>query len=160
MRIDTTLKPPMARASFALFFAAMSVLLLLLLVTYVYVFSARGYELYCEDLTLPYARAARIDESPEPERLAICIHRDGTLCVSGRPVTDEDIRILLLREARLTRNVDGISERTVLLAADEGAPFKSIKKIVELCGRRNIRIWRLSFATRPAADPGAVWRWR
>jgi len=160
MQIDTTRKPLMISARFALFFAALSVILLLLFVAFIHLFSTDRYQGYCSDVTLPYARTARLDESPDPARLAICIHRDGTLCIAGEPRTDQEVRDALHVEARLSRNAAGSSDRLMLLAADERAPFKSIKKIVGWCNSRDIRIWRLAFATRPEQEPGAVLRWR
>ena len=103
-----------------------------------------------EAILLPDIRHATPDENPDPQRLVLNIWEDGTIMVSGNKCSDEDIMGLLLREARLSRNKEGISDRIILVKADEHTPFKHIKKLILMCVQRNIRIWRISFGIKPA----------
>lgn len=102
-----------------------------------------------EMLRLPDIKHSQPDENPDPERLVINILANGTYIISGRECSEEDVRSALLVEARLSRNQEGISDRTVLVKADERTPFKFIRKLIMLCVQRNIRIWRISFGIRP-----------
>jgi biopolymer transport protein ExbD len=107
-----------------------------------------------EAVRLPDIKYAKPDENPEPERLVINVLKDGKFIVSGSVLTDEELKPLLLREARLTRNQEGISERTVLVKADERVAFKHIKRLIMLCVQRNIKIYRIAFGIKPA-PPGS-----
>ncbi len=102
-----------------------------------------------EAVMLPDVKHSQPDENPDPERLVINILRDGTFIISGRECSEEDVRGALLVESRLSRNQEGISDRTILVKADERTPFKFIRKFMMLCVQRNIRIWRMSFGIRP-----------
>jgi len=105
-----------------------------------------------EAIKLPDIRYAKPDENPEPERLVINVLKEGKFIVSGNICDDDEIKRLLLREARLTRNQEGISERTVLVKADERVPFKHIKHLIMLCVQRNIKIYRISFGIKPIVE--------
>lgn len=102
-----------------------------------------------EALRLPDIRHSQPDENPDPERLVINILSDGTFIIGGNECSEEDVRSALLVEARLSRNSEGISDRTVLVKADERTPFRYIRRLMMLCVQRNIRIWRISFGIRP-----------
>ncbi|HUT36192.1 MAG TPA: biopolymer transporter ExbD [Planctomycetota bacterium] len=102
-----------------------------------------------EDLLLPDIRQAKADDNPDPERLVINIQKDGTMIISGRERTDDEVTDALLVESRMTRNQEGISERTVLVKADKRTAFRHIKKLMMMCVQRNIKIWRLSFGIQP-----------
>jgi biopolymer transport protein ExbD len=105
-----------------------------------------------EDLRLPDVRAAKLDENPDPERLVINILDDGRTVIGGRERTDKEIFDALAVEARLSRDSVGISDRFVLVKADERTPFRFIRKIMAMCVDSKVRIWRLSFGTKPV-DP-------
>ena len=102
-----------------------------------------------EKLQLPDIKHSEADENPDPMRLVINILWNGTFYISGKECSEDDVTSALLVESRLSRNPEGISDRTILVKADERTPFKFIRKLMMLCVQRNIRIWRLSFGIRP-----------
>jgi len=108
-----------------------------------------------EALKLPDIRYAQPDENPDPERLVVNILKDGTVIISGTAVSEIELEDILQIEGRKSRNQEGISERIVLVKADDRTPFKYIKKIMMLCVKKNIRMWRLSFGIKPKELTGS-----
>ncbi len=108
-----------------------------------------------EDVQLPDIGKAEPDENPDPERLVINVNKEGDFIISGSKRTDQEVTDALLIESRLTRTREGVSERTVLIKADERTPFKFIRKLMFLCVQRNIKIWRVSFGIKPAQEAAA-----
>ncbi len=136
-------------ASFRLFFGGVW-LLCLLFPYFVSEFIWRTYQDEIEEVILPDVPNAVPDENPDPERLVIWVLKDGITVIGGRECSDEDIRSVLLVESRLTRDQEGIADRTVMVKADERTPFKHVMKIINWCREPNIGISRLSFGIRPA----------
>jgi len=109
-----------------------------------------------EDVILPDIKASRPDENPEPQRLVLNVLKDGRIFVGGAARSDQWLYDALAIEARLSRNSTGISDRTVLVKVDERAPFKYVRKLIGICVDKNIRIWRISFGTRPSMMTGGA----
>jgi len=107
-----------------------------------------------ENLLLPDIQNAKADDNPEPDRLVINVKKDGVIIVSGNELTDDQVTDALIRESRLTRTREGISDRTVLIKADKRTPFKFIRKLMFMCVQRNIKIWRVSFGIEPEEMTG------
>ena len=42
----------------------------------------------------------------------------------------------------------------LLIRADQSTPFKHIQKVMELCGREGIQIWKVQLAAAEADDSG------
>ena len=103
-----------------------------------------------EDLRLPDVRASKPDDNPDPNRLVINIARDGKTYVGGSARSDKWIFDALAVEARLSRDATNkVSERVVLIKADEQAEFRHVRKIIGWCVQKEIGIWRLAFGTLP-----------
>ncbi len=103
-----------------------------------------------EDIQLPDVTASKPDDNPDPNRLVINISRQGTLYVGGTPRSDKWVFDALAVEARLSRDLKtNISDRVVLLKADQRAEYKHIRKIIGWCVQKEIGIWRLAFGTLP-----------
>jgi biopolymer transport protein ExbD len=102
-----------------------------------------------ELLLLPDIANAKADDNPDPERLVINVMKDGAMIVCGSKLTEEQVIDELIKESRLTRTREGVSERTVLIKADKRTPFKHIRKLMFMCVQRNIKIWRVSFGIEP-----------
>jgi len=102
-----------------------------------------------EAIMLPDIRQAQPDENPDPGRLVINITKEGKMIISGSVRSMQEVEDALLVESRLTRNAEGISDRTVLVKADGRTPFKHIRQLIALCVKQNIRIWRISFGIKP-----------
>ena len=102
-----------------------------------------------EALLLPDIENAKADDNPDPERLVINVMKDGAMIISGNTLSDEQVMDELIKESRLTRTREGVSDRTVLIKADKRTPFKHIRKLMFMCVQRNIKIWRVSFGIEP-----------
>ncbi len=109
-----------------------------------------------EAITLPDIKNAKADDNPDPKRLVINVMKDGRMIISGNVCSRAEVESALLVEARLTRNEEGISDRTVLVKADAETPFKHIREIMMMCVKRNIRIWRISFGIKPQQLTGGA----
>jgi len=104
-----------------------------------------------EDLKLPEVKASKPDENPDPERLVLNIIRNGDIIVGGTVRSDKWLFDTLAVEARITRDRSRmkVSDRVVLIKADERTEFRHIRKIMGWCVQREIGIWRLAFGTEP-----------
>jgi biopolymer transport protein ExbD len=109
-----------------------------------------------EDVSLPTVKASKPDDNPDPQRLVINVLKDGKVYIGGSARSDRWLYDALAVEARISRTQAGISDRTVLVKADERTPFKYIRKLIALCVDKNIRIWRISFGTAPKQVAGAA----
>ena len=45
-----------------------------------------------------------------------------------------------------------VPDEPVLIRADEATPFKMIQKIMELCGKKGIQIWKVELAAKQPED--------
>jgi biopolymer transport protein ExbD len=103
-----------------------------------------------EDIRLPDVQASKPDDNPDPNRLVINIVEDGTFYVGGLPRSDKWLYDALAVEARLSRDLKtNVSDRVVLIKADQRVHFKYIRKIIGWCVQKDIGIWRLAFGTLP-----------
>ena len=153
MLIRLSNRVPLARlnpASFRFYVLAMCVFWLLFWYLAETVQLARD-QTEADTILVPYARSALPDENPDPERLVIHVLKEGKVLISDHECTDEDLKDVLLIEARVTREEDAFSARRVMIRADERTPFKHVMKIINWCRDPKVRIYRLSFGTR--AEP-------
>ena len=111
-----------------------------------------------EDLKLPDVTAAKPDDNPDPNRLVINIVKNGTIIIGGSQRSDKWVYDALAVEARISRDLKTkVSDRVVLIKADQEAEFKHIRKIMGWCVQKEVGIWRLAFGTLPFEKrPGAT----
>jgi biopolymer transport protein ExbD len=122
-----------------------------------------------EELKLPIAVEA-VEDKPDPDevRPVINIFWDGRMIVKRKelydPEEDDEFRQIegyLADQAQAMigrRNRLGIPAEVraevpdgpLLVRADENSPFHFVQKIMEVCGRKGIQIWKLQLA---AAQP-------
>jgi biopolymer transport protein ExbD len=116
-----------------------------------------------EDLVLPVAVEA-VEDKPNPEerRPIVNIRQDGTIVVKREEIYSPEVDDYAALEAYLhdmaqlmDREVpEGLTlevpDEPVLIRADENTPFKMVQKIMELCGKKGIQIWKVELA---AAQP-------
>jgi biopolymer transport protein ExbD len=119
-----------------------------------------------EELKLPLAKAA-VEDKPDPKavRPIINIVYDGAIVRTGEKLYDpenpDEYRKLAahlsdfsfqMRQKGRTKpmNDDGtgplIPDDPLLIRADQVTPFKEIQKVMEVCGREGIRIWKIELA--------------
>jgi len=107
------------------------------------------------DIELPDIKQAGFVENPDPQRLVLMIKESGVIYISGDAKQDMEVKRCLEVEARLSRERGTtLSNRLVLVGADVRTPWQHVQKVVNWCVDRDIRIWRLAFATKPA-EPGS-----
>ncbi len=123
-----------------------------------------------EKLKLPVAKAA-VPDKPDPKKVrpVINILSDGTMVVKREEKYDPEINDLQPIEAYLadqSRQMDRehfnkeagtgpmIPADPLLIRADQNAEFKYIQKLMELCGKEGIQIWKLQLGA--AEDPAKV----
>ena len=120
-----------------------------------------------EELKLPIAKNA-VQDKPDPKvvRPVLNILPDGTMITKRRelydPEKDEmtEVERYLADQARLmpkkkdeTVGVD-LPDNPLLIRADRNTEFKYIQKIMEVCGKKGIQIWKLQLAA--SEDPAKV----
>ena len=120
-----------------------------------------------EELKLPVAKNA-VQDKPDPKvvRPVLNILPDGTMITKRKelydPEKDEmtEIERYLSDQARMMPKkkdpdvgVD-LPDNPLLIRADKNTEFKYIQKIMEVCGKKGIQIWKLQLAA--AEDPAKV----
>lgn len=120
-----------------------------------------------EELRLPTAKNA-VEDKPDPKvvRPVINILPDGTMINKKRHIYDpetgemQEVERYLADQARLMPKekdpelgVD-LPKNPLLIRADKNSEFKYIQKIMEVCGKKGIQIWKLQLAA--SEDPAKV----
>ena len=112
-----------------------------------------------EELRLPIAQNA-IEDKPDPKvvRPVINILPDGTMITKRRklytPEADDmkEVERFLADQARLMpKELDRevkieLPRNPLLIRADKNSEFKYIQRIMEVCGKKGIQIWKLQLA--------------
>ena len=116
-----------------------------------------------EDLKLPVAEEA-VEDKPDPKTVRPIINIDyrGEIKVKRETVydpEDSDSRQLegfLADSARkMPKEVDEdlgvpLPDNPLLIRADQVTPFKELQRVMEICGKQGIQIWKVEIA---AAQP-------
>ncbi|MFH0945623.1 MAG: biopolymer transporter ExbD [Planctomycetota bacterium] len=105
-----------------------------------------------EDLVLPMSKTAMEDE-PEEGRLYVNINRRGEYIMTRANLSLNDlerelkVRVDLPRpEGKRIRDKDGLAERPILIRADRASEFKHVQKVMFLCGKEGLKIWKVELA--------------
>jgi len=120
-----------------------------------------------EELRLPVARNA-VEDKPDPKvvRPVLNILPDGKMINKRKELYDpekdemQDLERYLADQARLMpkefdKDVNAeLPKNPLLIRADKNAEFKYIQKIMEVCGKKGIQIWKLQLAA--SEDPAKV----
>jgi len=120
-----------------------------------------------EELQLPVAKNA-IQDKPDPKlvRPVLNILPDGKMITKRRtvydPETDDltDTERYLADQSRLMpQKLDEelgvkLPDNPLLIRADKNTEFKYIQKVMEICGKKGIQIWKLQLAA--SEDPAKV----
>jgi len=89
-------------------------------------------------LELPIANEALEEKTADRNRLIINVHRDGTLEIGGERILWRNLPPLLFEEAEISKNLQGYSERSILIRADKDTPYKYIQKVFQDCAQSNL----------------------
>ena len=118
-----------------------------------------------EVLKLPIAVMATEDKpNPEDNRPIINIRQDGTVIVKRETIYDpeednyEQLEQYLSQKAGfMDTELDEklgkeLPDDPILIRADENTPFKMVQKIMLLCGKEGIQIWKVELAATPPEE--------
>jgi biopolymer transport protein ExbD len=120
-----------------------------------------------EELKLPMAMNA-VEDKPDPSivRPVLNVLPDGTMVKKRRPIYDpekddttdlerylSDQALLMPKKKDPDVGVD-LPDNPLLIRADKNTEFKFIQKIMEVCGKKGIQIWKLQLAA--SEDPAKV----
>jgi biopolymer transport protein ExbD len=120
-----------------------------------------------EELKLPMAKNA-VQDKPDPKvvRPVLNILPDGTMITKRRELYDPEqdemqgVERYLADQARqmpkeFDKDVNAeLPKNPLLIRADKNAEFKYIQKVMEVCGKKGIQIWKLQLAA--SEDPAKV----
>jgi len=124
-----------------------------------------------EDLKLPAAKVA-VEDKPDPGRPILNILEDGTVKFKGKvyyePGMDSEGRVDPLRPGRpdyywrvgeilaskvvpfmktaTDPNLGELPDDPLLIRADRNTPFKYVQRVMEVCTRNGIKIWKIQLA--------------
>jgi len=115
-----------------------------------------------EDLVLPKADQAQKDENPEEKRIIINLNKQGEYIVkrNNRGLVDDCIdqitnhlgAMVKVKAAQEGRESDGCSKQPILIRADIETEFKYLQKVMQVCGKEGIRIYKIELACSVATD--------
>ncbi len=116
-----------------------------------------------EELKLPVAVMAQEDKpNPEDKRPILNIRQDGAVVVMRDVIYDPESDDYTNLERYLSQKAQAmpmvmdpelgkeLPDSPMLIRADENTPFRMIQKIMLLCGKKGIQIWKVELA---AAQP-------
>ena len=122
-----------------------------------------------EDLVLPMAMSS-VEDKPDPKavRPIINIPQNGRMIVKQKPYYDPETdgddmtvlsRFLADQSARMPWVFDEevgakLPDNPLMIRADTNTEFKYIQRIMEVCGKQGIQIWKLELAA--SEDPEKV----
>jgi biopolymer transport protein ExbD len=120
-----------------------------------------------EELKLPVAKNA-VQDKPDPSvvRPVLNILPDGTMITKKRELYDpeqddltETERYLADQARLMPKEMDKdvgveLPQNPLLIRADKNTEFKYIQKVMEICGKKGIQIWKLQLAA--SEDPAKV----
>jgi len=120
-----------------------------------------------EELKLPVARNA-IEDKPDPRvvRPVLNILPNGTMINKKKELylpEEDDMtemeRFLANQSALMPKKYDegvkaDLPDNPLLIRADKNTEFKYIQKVMEVCGKKGIQIWKLQLAA--AEEPDKV----
>jgi hypothetical protein len=123
-----------------------------------------------EDLKLPMVLSA-VEDKPDTKivRPILNIKHTGAIIVKREVLMDPEVsedagkvEAYLVDQARMMPkkplNEDGtgplLPDNPLMIRADQNTPFKYIQRIMEICGKKGIQIWKLELGA--AEDPAVV----
>ena len=123
-----------------------------------------------EELKLPVAKTA-VPDQPDPKKVrpVVNIYDSGEIIVKRETLFDPELEDTRELEGYLSNQARAMPKKPInekdpsshkvpdnplLIRADENTPFKYIQKVMELCGKKGIEIWKVEIAA--AEDPEKV----
>jgi len=91
------------------------------------------------DVTLPRARTASEREATGHRRLIVNMTADGGFVIDGKETWSEDVKLLLEREANLSRNAERAVTLEVLLRCDRKVPYERVSAVLATCAQFGVR---------------------
>lgn len=98
------------------------------------------------ELELPAADKAIEEKIVDKKRLIINVHKDGALEVAGRKIPWSKLTRILFDEARISRDSQGASTRSVLIRGDIHSSYEFIQRVMVECAKQ--KIYKLAFAAK------------
>ena len=105
-----------------------------------------------EELQLPPARSA-VEDKPDPSvvRPIINIPQSGKMIYKRDVLYDPEVNLqnlqglerFLVNQAQQMPKKDKLPDNPLMIRADRGTEFKYIQRVMEVCGKEGIRIWKL-----------------
>lgn len=102
-----------------------------------------------EDITLPRASECSEDEADEDYRKIVNVKWDGEIIVKRDPMTLEELESNLFawRNSGLWDNEEGgFCAKPILIRTDRGTEMKHCQKIMAICGKEKLKIWKVELA--------------
>ena len=91
------------------------------------------------DVTLPRARTASEREATGRRRLVINMTADGDLVIDGKKTWSGDVKLLIEREANVSRDEGRAVTLEVLLRCDREAPYERVSGVLATCAQFGVR---------------------
>jgi biopolymer transport protein ExbD len=105
------------------------------------------------DITLPIAEQAA-DDKTEEGRMIVNIYPDGEIeikkvkyeTLESQSAVDALRAYLATEVLKGEKDEQGLSERALLIRADETTKFKEVQKVMRVCGENGIKIYKVQLA--------------
>lgn len=100
-----------------------------------------------ERVTLPRASQFQKDDANEAGRKVVNLDPDGTIIVKRLPLALDQLRTdLKIWSDMHPRDESGLCSKPILIRTDRGTEMKHVQKIMQLCGERGLKIWKVELA--------------
>lgn len=105
-----------------------------------------------EDLVLPMSNMA-VDDDPEEGRLYVNINRKGEYILKRQKLDLNALESQLMlrvdqprKDGEPTRDAQGLATRPILIRCDQASEFKHVQKVMFICGKEGLKIWKVELA--------------
>ncbi len=105
-----------------------------------------------EALELPKSLKA-IEDEAEEGRLYVNINRGGDYILRLQKLSLNELEVQLklrvdapMKDGSRTRDAQDLAVRPILIRADRASEFKHVQKIMYVCGKEGIKIWKVNLA--------------
>jgi biopolymer transport protein ExbD len=100
-----------------------------------------------ENIILPRASECQPDENPEDKRKIINVVPQGDIIVKRRTMDLDQLQTdLAIWRSKVPEEDGGFCSKPILIRTDRGTEMKHVQKIMEVCGKEQLKIYQIELA--------------
>ena len=101
-----------------------------------------------ENIILPRASQCQKDDPTEESRKIINVRPTGEIIVKRKEYALDQLEnnLFIWRQMFREEDKDGFCEKPILIRTDRGTEMRHVQKIMEICGKERLKIWKIELA--------------